>query len=212
MLVLSIMEACRNYRFIYLPCSILLVQSWELLCRFSEVLGLEEPLSFKELEEELINGYSFITRRTLTKVHCSLLKVLLGELQVKVAAFVDPNSDVVGSKFRRGRKKDADYLISVKKSMLDMLPVDELTWLELARRYILTVSFMHGNLDSTEIIGRESCKVLQCLRGDGGLISDSNVEVAGREADTLVRFAVCSVIYLQLCFICFFLNNLKRHQ
>ncbi|KAL4639126.1 hypothetical protein ACB092_03G195200 [Castanea dentata] len=162
------------------------LQSWELLCRFSEVLGLEEPLSFKELEEELINGYSFITRRTLTKVHCSLLKVLLGELQVKVAAFVDPNSDVVGSKFRRGRKKDADYLISVKKSMLDMLPVDELTWLELARRYILTVSFIHGNLDSTEIIGRESCKVLQCLRGDGGLISDSNVEVAGREADTLL--------------------------
>uniref|UniRef100_A0A2N9IQA2 PHD-type domain-containing protein n=1 Tax=Fagus sylvatica TaxID=28930 RepID=A0A2N9IQA2_FAGSY len=162
------------------------LQSWELLCRFSDVLGLEEPLSFKELEGELLNGYSFITRRTLTKVHCSLLKVLLGELQAKVAAFVDPNSDVLGSKFRRGRKKDTDYLISVKKTMFDLLPVDELTWLELARRYILTVSFMHGNLDSMEILGHESCKVLQCLRGDGGLLCGSNVGVAGREADKLL--------------------------
>lgn len=199
MLVLSIMKTCRNYRFIYLPCSVLLVQSWELLCRFSEVLGLEEPLSFKELEGELLNGYSFITRRTLTKVHCSLLKVLLGELQAKVAAFVDPNSDVLGSKFRRGRKKDTDYLTSVKKTMFDLLPVDELTWLELARRYILTVSFMHGNLDSMEILGHESCKVLQCLRGDGGLLCGSNVGVAGREADKLVKFAFCSVIYLLKC-------------
>ena len=37
---------------------------------FLEVTGLEEPLSFKKLEVKLINGYSFITRRTLTWFNC----------------------------------------------------------------------------------------------------------------------------------------------
>ncbi|KAE8023446.1 hypothetical protein FH972_009137 [Carpinus fangiana] len=162
------------------------LQSWELLCRFSEVLELEEPLSFNELEGELVNGYSFVSRRALTKVHCSLLKVLLGELQSKVAAFVDPNSDVAESKLRRGRKKDAENLISVKKTLLDMLPINELTWLELARRYILTVLLIDGNLESSGIIGHESYKVLQCLRGDGGLLGGSIAGVAGREPDALL--------------------------
>lgn len=180
--------------------SVPLVQSWELLCRFSEVLELKEPLSFNELEGELVNGYSFVSRRALTKVHCSLLKVLLGELQSKVAAFVDPNSDIAESKFRRGRKKDAENLISVKKTMLDMLPINELTWLELARRYILIVLFMDGNLESSGIIGHGSSKVLQCLRGDGGLLCGSIAVVAGREPGALVRFSFYSVIYLQYCF------------
>ena len=160
-------------------------------------MELEEPLSFNELEGELVNGYSFVSRRALTKVHCSLLKVLLGELQSKVAAFVDPNSDVAESKLRRGRKKDAENLISVKKTMLDMLPINELTWLELARRYILTVLLIDGNLESSGIIGHESYKVLQCLRGDGGLLGGSIAGVAGREPDALVRFALYTVIYLQ---------------
>jgi hypothetical protein len=187
---------CSCFRFVYLPYSVPLVQSWEFLCRFSEVLELEEPLSFSELEGELVNGYSFVSRRALTKVHCSLLKVLLGELHSKVASFVDPNSNVAESKFKRGRKKDAENLISVKKTILDMLPINELTWLELARRYILTVLFMDGNLESSGIIGHGSCKVLQCLRGEGGLLSGSIAGVAGREPDALVIFAFYFVIYL----------------
>jgi len=167
---------CSCFRFVYLPYSVPLVQSWEFLCRFSEVLELEEPLSFSELEG-------------------SLLKVLLGELHSKVASFVDPNSNVAESKFKRGRKKDAENLISVKKTILDMLPINELTWLELARRYILTVLFMDGNLESSGIIGHGSCKVLQCLRGDGGLLSGSIAGVAGREPDALVIFAFYFVIY-----------------
>ncbi|RVW61837.1 Pumilio-like 4 [Vitis vinifera] len=57
----------------------------------------------------------------LTKAHSALLKVLVGELLSKVAAFVDPNFDAGESKSRRGRKKGADNLIPVKKMKVDKL-------------------------------------------------------------------------------------------
>ena len=123
----------------------------------------------------------------LTKAHNSLLKVLIGELQSKVAALVDPNFDPGESKTKRGRRKDFDGAFPSKRTKLNMLPINELTWPELARRYVLAVLSMDGNLDSAEITARESGKVFRCLQGDGGLICGSLSGVAGMEADALVR-------------------------
>ncbi|KAK4842027.1 hypothetical protein QYF36_014509 [Acer negundo] len=201
-------------------------QSWELLWRFSEVMGLEEPLSFKELEEELIYGHSSTLRRSsttapqenehacvameteslreaahvkqasntnsgcsgvaLVNVLCSLLKILLGELQSKVANFVDSNFDGGETKSRRRRKKDIDNSMSAKKVMLDLLPINGLTWPELARRYVLTVSSMEGNLDIVDFVNHENGKAFHCLRGDGRTIRGSLPGVAGMEADALL--------------------------
>ncbi|XP_058114916.1 methyl-CpG-binding domain-containing protein 9 isoform X2 [Magnolia sinica] len=130
--------------------------------------------------------YGRCTGVTLTKAHTSLLKVLVAELQSKVAAFVDPNFDAGESKPRRGRKKDVDNSTPPKKSKIDILPVNELTWPELARRYILSVIAMDGNLDSTEIANRESGRVYRCLQGDGGVLCGSLAGVAGMEADALL--------------------------
>ncbi|KAF8407934.1 hypothetical protein HHK36_007074 [Tetracentron sinense] len=246
---------------VFQVCTCQYCQVWEFLWRFYEILGLEEPVSFEELEEELINpwfdgltlsekfkkkihgdkditkhrsdgtsGYAlspsstsdstvpgenphaFIQMETgsmkeaalarlalrtysrctgvaLTKAHSSLLKVLIGELQSKVAALVDPNFDAGESKPRRGRKKDADNSTPAKKTKLDMLPINELTWPELARRYILTVSSMDSNIDSAEMTCRESGKAFRCLQGDGGVLCGSLTGVAGMEADALVRLA-----------------------
>lgn len=235
------------------------MQVWESLWRFHEILGLKEPFSFEELEEELIcpwsddlnllekfetetqenqeitptgpsgasghispssmdsgtevstgNPHAFVQMETgpkkeaiqtglasvtdcrcsgvtLTKAHSSLLKALVSELQFKVAALVDPNFDSGESKSRRGRKKDVDNAIPAKRTKLNMLPINELTWPELARRYILSVISMDGNLDSSEITVRESGKVFRCLQGDGGVLCDSLTGVAGMQADALVR-------------------------
>lgn len=235
---------------------------WELLWRFHEILGLEEPLSLEELEEELSNpwfdnskllekfekeirggldlnskrtdctdglllssscesgsavstenGPAFIQMETgamkeaaqtkvasitysrcsgvvLTKAHNSLLRVLVGELQFKVAALVDPSFDSGESRSKRGRKKDVDSSIFAKRTKLNILPINELTWPELARRYILAVLSMDGNLDSAEITARESGKVFRCLQGDGGVLCGSLTGVAGMEADALVRLAL----------------------
>ncbi|XP_059649014.1 methyl-CpG-binding domain-containing protein 9-like isoform X2 [Cornus florida] len=225
------------------------IQAWEFLCRFSEVLGLEEPFSFQELEFELIdpwldslhpgvqdggdvslcksnsvndhvlfsrnssastvpseNPCAFIAMETasmkedaqarlashtygrctgaaLAKAHSALLRVLVGELLSKVATY---DVGAGESKSRRGRKKDADNSVIARKTKLDMLPMNEFTWPELARRYILAVLFMEGNLDSAEIAWRESGKVFHCLQGDGGTLCGSLTGVAGMEADALL--------------------------
>lgn len=225
---------------------VVLLQVWELLRRFHEILGLKEPLSLDELEKELINPWldgsdflgkldrdgepilspsceagpsvavesphAFIQVETeamkeaaqiklasltytrcfgisLTKAHNSLLEVLIGELQSKVAALVDPNFDPGETRTRRGRRKDIDSTIPARRAKLNMLPINELTWPELARRYILAVLSMDGNLDSPEITARESGKVFRCLQGDGGLLCGSLSGLAGMEADALVRMS-----------------------
>lgn len=63
----------------------------------------------------------------------------------KLATFVDPNFDSGESRSRRGRKKD-DSTLSDKRNKLHMLPVNDLTWPELARRYILSLLSMDGGL------------------------------------------------------------------
>ncbi|KAJ1416476.1 Zinc finger, PHD-type [Sesbania bispinosa] len=122
----------------------------------------------------------------LTKAHNSLLRVLIGELQSKVAALVDPNSEPGETRTRRGRRKDIDSSAPAKRTKLNMLPINELTWPELARRYILSFLSMDGKLESAEITARESGKVYRCLRGDGGLLCGSLTGVAGMEADALL--------------------------
>lgn len=131
----------------------------------------------------------------LTRTHISLLQVLICELQSKVAAFVDPNFDSGEPRSRRGRKKD-DSTLSAKRNKLHMLPVNEFTWPELARRYILSLLSMDGNLESPDIAARESGKVFRCLQGDGGLLCGSLTGVAGMEADSMVCFCCFSIYFL----------------
>lgn len=231
-------------------------QVWGLFCRFHEILGLKEPFTIKELEDELINPWfdgsnldkfekemqgtevinlqrngvdkrnlsttegsslvvsnenlhAFIRMETeatkeaaetrvasvtndrcfgvvLTKAHISLLQVLIRELQFKVAALVDPNFDSGEPRSRRGRKKDVDISLPTKRTKLNMLPINELTWPELARRYILSLLSMDGNLDSADMVARESGKVFRCLQGDGGVLCGSLMGVAGMEADAIL--------------------------
>ncbi|PQP92378.1 methyl-CpG-binding domain-containing protein 9 [Prunus yedoensis var. nudiflora] len=130
--------------------------------------------------------YSRCSGIALTKAHASLLRVLIGELQSKVAALVDPNFDSGDVKSKRGRKKDVDSSVPVKRTKLNILPINELTWPELARRYVLAVLAMDGNLESAEITARESSKVFRCLQGDGGVLCGSLTGVAGMEADALL--------------------------
>lgn len=124
----------------------------------------------------------------LTTAHSSLLNLLINELLVKVTPYVDPDFDVGEIKSERGRKKEMENLVSAKKGKLDMPTINDLTWPELARRYVLSVLSMEGNLDSTEIISRESGKVFHCLQGDGGILCGSLAGVSAMEADALVGF------------------------
>lgn len=121
----------------------------------------------------------------LTEVHITLLKVLVGELLNKVSVFLDPNFDARDLKPKRGRKKDVESSSPIKEMKNELLTANELTWPELARRYVLAVLSMNGRME--DISARESLKVYRCLQGDGGLLCGSLSGIAGMEADALVR-------------------------
>ncbi|XP_049405556.1 methyl-CpG-binding domain-containing protein 9 isoform X2 [Solanum stenotomum] len=130
--------------------------------------------------------YSRYAGVLLTKIHGLLLKVLVTELLSKVAVYVDPNIGTGGSKSRRGRKKDPDSLATVRKSRLGMLPMNEVTWPEIARRYMLALLSMEVNLESAEIACKESGRIFHCLQGDGGPICGALSGVAASEADAVL--------------------------
>eukprot|EP01018_Ginkgo_biloba_P007288 Gb_22434 [translate_table: standard] len=226
------------------------IQVWELLWRFHEVLGAKEPPSLEELEEELsdpwpevsksmeksdkeimesreltspnrvenkgdlrlvvnsevgtengiedmffetgsvkeaaqarvaANTYGRCNGVTLARAHIPLLKVLLTELQNKVSAVVDPNIDPGEVKSKRGRKKDSENAAPLKRSKIDIPPVNEITWPELARRYILAVSALE--MCGDEITSRDGAKILRCIQGDGGVLCGALDGVVGMEAD-----------------------------
>ncbi|CAN6448676.1 unnamed protein product [Victoria cruziana] len=235
------------------------LQIWEFLGRFHEVLGIKEPLSFEELEEELIepwpnepspleklereiqehkelteenrtgnlnshflspenetdmavseeNQPTYIQVETLSmneasqarvssrtygrctgvglaKAHAALLKLLVGELQYKVTAILGPNADAAEQRPKRGRKRDSEVLQPSNKPKPDVLPINELTWPELSRRYVLAILAMDGTRETGEVTTRDSAKILRCLRGDGGVLTGALAGLAGMEADALL--------------------------
>ncbi|KXG29684.1 methyl-CpG-binding domain-containing protein 9 isoform X2 [Sorghum bicolor] len=117
----------------------------------------------------------------LPEIHLALLKVLFTELVSRVAIFVDPKFDLKESKSRRGRKRDTDTL--ARELKIDMLTANNLTWPELARRYILAVSSMSGCMDLSDISSREGVKLFRCLQGDGGVLCGALPGVVGMEKD-----------------------------
>lgn len=144
------------------------------------------------------SGSSSVGRCTgllLAKILGSLLKLLVTELLSKAAVYVRPNLDAGESKSKRGRKKDLDWLAELRKTKLDMLPVNELTWHEISRRYILAVLSMDGNLDSAEIASRESGRVFHCLQGDGGVLCGSLTGIAAMEGDAMVGIIIYFVSF-----------------
>ena len=172
-------------------------------CRVTEIFSVfddSQPFSSENTSASVLKETKVGDSRwpclgaLLTRTHISVLQVLICELQSKVATFVDPNFDSGESRSRRGRKKD-DSTLSDKRNKLHMLPVNELTWPELARRYILSLLSMDGNHESAEIAARESGKVFRCLQGDGGLLCGSLTGVAGMEADSMVCFCYFPFIY-----------------
>ncbi|KAK1359524.1 methyl-CpG-binding domain-containing protein 9 [Heracleum sosnowskyi] len=153
----------------------------------------EEPQGqLRSIALDRCNGFA------LTKIHCSLIRVLIGELQSKVAAIEkdadcwisvmqmeNPEFGIGELKSKRGRKKDsdADCRISELRTKMNILPLNELTWPELVRRYILSICSLGGKLNSADITTCESRNVFHCLQGDGGVFCGSPTGVAGKEAD-----------------------------
>lgn len=134
----------------------------------------------------------------LSKLHMAILKVMIEDMLVKVKEIFDPFG-VVESKSRKGKKKDAEVAVGSKKmTNLDVFPVNEFTWPEVARRFILVALCMDGNLESSELLTHECGKVFHCLNGDGGALCGSLTGVAAMEADAMVLAEASKKIFTSM--------------
>jgi methyl-CpG-binding domain-containing protein 9 len=124
-----------------------------------------------------------------------LLKILLTELQSKVSAIVDPNIDLKEVK-QYGRKNECKNTIPFKKSKHDVTLVNEVTWLELARWYILYVSTLYMCGDFGEMSSCDETKILRCMKGDDGVLYDTldGVVVMEEDAQLLAETLLCSSV------------------
>ncbi|KAL0331976.1 UNVERIFIED_CONTAM: Methyl-CpG-binding domain-containing protein 9 [Sesamum calycinum] len=148
--------------------------SWNFLWRFREVLGLSKAFSFEELTAEL-NGSLF---DGLSETHILMLQVLISEFPMK---------------FENGSKRDVECSAMAKRTELSVPPLNDLTWPELARRYVLAVLFMIADSELVEV--REDMDMFRCLYGDGGPRCGALTGVVGLEADAWLLAAAIKKIY-----------------
>ncbi|KAL0377440.1 UNVERIFIED_CONTAM: Methyl-CpG-binding domain-containing protein 9 [Sesamum radiatum] len=139
-----------------------ILRSWNFLWRFREVLGLSKDFSFEKLTAEL-NGSLF---DGLSETHILMLQVLISDFPMK---------------FENGSKRNVECLAMAKRTEMNVPPLNDLTWPELARRYVLAVLFMIADSESVEV--REDMDMFRCLHGDGGPRCGALTGVVGLEAD-----------------------------
>ncbi|XP_011098494.1 methyl-CpG-binding domain-containing protein 9 [Sesamum indicum] len=151
-----------------------ILQSWNFLWRFREVLGLSKGFSFEELTAEL-NGSLF---DGLSDTHILMLQVLISEFLMK---------------FENGSKRDVECTAMARRTEMNVPPLNDLTWPELARRYVLAILFMIADSESVEV--REDMDMLRCLHGDGGPRCGALTGVVGLEADAWLLAAAINKIY-----------------
>ncbi|KAL3624236.1 hypothetical protein CASFOL_033052 [Castilleja foliolosa] len=141
------------------------LESWNFLLRFREVLGLQKGLSLEELvtvlNEPLSNG--------LFEAHILMLQTLISEFA-----------------------KEPKH--SNKRIELNMPPLNDLTWPELAKRYISAILFTTEDRNNSD----KACEhkdVFRCLSGDGGAKCGALAGVTGLEADALLLATSTNRIY-----------------
>nr|GEX12250.1 hypothetical protein [Tanacetum cinerariifolium] len=72
---------------------------------------------------------------------------------------------------------------SAAQVKLDMLPINQLTWPEVVRRYIMAYLLVEGKMHSQHKKRHNKTNIIRCLLGDGGIFCDSPTVIAGVESD-----------------------------
>ncbi|BFI41667.1 methyl-CpG-binding domain-containing protein 9 [Marchantia polymorpha subsp. ruderalis] len=119
-------------------------------------------------------------------LHVPLMKFLLSDLQSKVCGFEEFPGDSEESKHKRGRKRIRDTgsnLTLGREKLIGSFSINEVTWPEVARRYIISLSRISKIGENAEYRREECMKILRCIQGDGGVLCGALDGVAGMEID-----------------------------
>lgn len=127
----------------------------------------------------------------MARTHIPLLKLVLGDLQFRI----NGNSNISKSEEpkKKGRKPlheaPQDIPVDVTEFSSD-LPINEVTWPELVRRYLITLVEAEKYGDLTELKLEDRKLLLRCLQGDGGVPGGALYNVVGVESDAQVGEAI----------------------
>ncbi|KAI3731469.1 hypothetical protein L1987_62657 [Smallanthus sonchifolius] len=178
------------------------LQAYEFFLRFHKVLGQDAPLSRQKLEYELLNpgingldstippdtkeSERYGGQSLLSNFHMAMVKILVEDMLSKIV--INDPFNAMELKSRKTRKKNMEVKVNVhgQKSKIGIFPVNEITWPELARRYILVLLSMDDNFEDLEITGREFNEIFLCLSGNGGPLCGCLTGMAAIEADAVV--------------------------
>ncbi|KAJ7564901.1 hypothetical protein O6H91_02G038800 [Diphasiastrum complanatum] len=191
-----------------------LIEVFEFVCRFAEVLGLEQPPVLEDLEEAFLNPFlaeecksqlepqtrsfdrttssieaqvpSDVTQEggsaLIATIHIHLLKLLLADFQNKYTIFFEMDGELEDPKPKKGRPKNSERSPGCKVKG-SSLPLNLITWPEVARRYMNAVLADQRNGPSMDIGYQERFKFLRCLQGDGGILCGAITGLSGADAD-----------------------------
>lgn len=116
----------------------------------------------------------------MARTHITLLKLLLPDLQFRITG------TPVVSKPEEPKKKGPKPQGATAEYLSDF-PMNEVTWPELVRRYLITLTEAEKYGDLAELSNNERKWLLRCLQGDGGIPCGALYTVVGVESDAQVR-------------------------
>ncbi|XP_076916300.1 methyl-CpG-binding domain-containing protein 9-like [Bidens hawaiensis] len=159
------------------------LEVYDFMYSFKELIGLEEPILFEELEQELlcVSPYG-VDKPTLDKIEKFVHSELLPEL---VRELLDIIASIINAKH-------------VAEIALDMLPVNKLTWPEVARRYIMAYLLMGGRPSSAKITDSNKSQLIHCLLSDCGIFYSSPTNAAGIDLDAQFLGSAVNNVYGKL--------------
>ncbi|KAF5792149.1 putative histone acetyltransferase chromatin regulator PHD family [Helianthus annuus] len=146
-----------------------LLEVHDFLCCFKEVIGLDEQITFEKLEQELLRPYPYGVGKSSilcsfeTFIHSKLLPELVSKLLDRLASVLNSKLGV--------------------KTEFNMLPINELTWPEVVRRYIMAYLLTGDRLGSVKITDGNMIELIHCLQSDCSVFCSSPTNVAGVDLD-----------------------------
>lgn len=128
--------------------------------------------------------------RSLTSLawaHIPLLKFLMSDLKFRVQGSL--NEAETDEPKKRGRRRVID-IGPLPPEFGDDLPMNPITWPELAHRYLVALLDVKKQSDLTEVSPEERKKLVRFFEGDGGVMGGAVEGIVGVESDAQV-----SIVY-----------------
>lgn len=139
--------------------------------------GTKNSAAFSD--ESLGKGLAF-----LAEAHIPILKFLVSDLKFRV--FRGLNEDEGDEPKKRGRKRLCD-IGAPPPEFGDDLPMNAITWPEVAHRYLVAILDVKKQGEITELAPEERKKLVRYFEGDGGVMGGAVEGIVGVESDAQVR-------------------------